>query len=145
MYRFQSTLPRRERRFSMLPLSNKKEISIHAPAKGATSLIKYRLDALEFQSTLPRRERHAHDSGTGQLEHFNPRSREGSDEDSAIAGSNCSLFQSTLPRRERLLNRCGTIPFRYFNPRSREGSDACRCWGLYNHPYFNPRSREGSD
>ena len=36
---FQSTLPRRERRFSMLPLSNKKEISIHAPAKGATAFI----------------------------------------------------------------------------------------------------------
>ena len=77
--RFQSTLPRRERRdksiyhkpFRMISIhapakgatpsavssSEHFSISIHAPAKGATRLIVHFCAALQFQSTLPRRER----------------------------------------------------------------------------------------
>ena len=54
-------------------------ISIHAPAKGATSATWRVSVGVTFQSTLPRRERHIH--------HFSP--------PSTIS------FQSTLPRRER--------------------------------------------
>ncbi len=121
---FQSTLPRRERRFTLSTgtswtdfnprsregsdrnqnfyqpilqhfnprsregsdsgstmLCSDVDISIHAPAKGATSCQIKHCRICQFQSTLPRRER--------------PYRR------SSIVGR-CS-FQSTLPRRERLI------------------------------------------
>ena len=56
--RFQSTLPRRERLLDFLFHREPAEISIHAPAKGATCKT----------VLLP-----------SALQHFNPRSREGSD------------------------------------------------------------------
>ena len=99
---FQSTLPRRERHmFSFLvwdferfnPRSregsdeippptrgNATLVSIHAPAKGATSgTVKIADAEQEFQSTLPRRERPDQDVFWYQINCFNPRSREGSD------------------------------------------------------------------
>ena len=54
---FQSTLPRRERLSSHLPPPSPARVSIHAPAKGATTLYGQALAQLKFQSTLPRRER----------------------------------------------------------------------------------------
>ena len=77
---FQSTLPRRERRYdgdlelAMIP------ISIHAPAKGATCWPRwYAMPSAAFQSTLPRRERRDTMYAALHHTHFNPRSREGSD------------------------------------------------------------------
>ena len=122
---FQSTLPRRERRQiqaypALLPL---------------------------FQSTLPRRERrYKSDGNTPVKKGFNPRSREGSDNNPICA------FPGSIG----------------FNPRSREGSDClyrfrllCRYCVSIHAPAkgatgrtcdhdgkrlcFNPRSREGSD
>ena len=76
--RFQSTLPRRERRkyncaeaaennfnprsregsdASVFQTHHSIQISIHAPAKGATDYPEYEVTYHEFQSTLPRRER----------------------------------------------------------------------------------------
>ena len=101
---FQSTLPRGERRLYCFSKSNSKQISIHAPARGATSIILSFLYAPIFQSTLPRGERpdsqhlffrqihisiHAPARGatkrfaiiSASLSNFNPRSREGSDYD----------------------------------------------------------------
>ena len=133
-------------------------ISIHAPAKGATSATWHAsAGAMKFQSTLPRRERLCNGSNhVGRSSHFNPRSREGSDavleyvyqrqfsisihapakgatmlsDLRAWAGG----FQSTLPRRER--RNCNRIvtESEYFNPRSREGSDIIiYClWGYVN-------------
>ena len=76
---FQSTLPRRERRCNQGIFVQVSDISIHAPAKGATRLRSKSKSLHRFQSTLPRRER------PEQLLRF------------------CRLqrFQSTLPRRER--------------------------------------------
>ena len=143
-------------------------ISIHAPAKGATS---------------------ASPVGYHPESYFNPRSREGSDTGPRNISRPMSTFQSTLPRRERrLLSRYGsdwarfqsTLPRRErrmqqrgskydqnFNPRSREGSDTERETAEHwkeisihapakgaTRPrrcarrdmfHFNPRSREGSD
>ena len=81
-----------------------------------------------------------------RLQNFNPRSREGSDQDGEIEVEVLGKFQSTLPRRERRVLPCplghlGRISihapakgatklrnaeqqFFYFNPRSREGSDS---------------------
>ena len=56
------------------------DISIHAPAKGAT-----------FSRCATSR----------AAAHFNPRSREGSDVRDTITGAFDAAFQSTLPRRER--------------------------------------------
>ena len=54
-------------------------ISIHAPARGATLPIRWHIGSIAFQSTLPRGERHHVTSFLLPLQHFNPRSREGSD------------------------------------------------------------------
>ena len=124
---FQSTLPRRERRpangrfrcapphfnprsregsdIFRLPQSIRSDISIHAPAKGATRELR---DADEwevlFQSTLPRRER------PSRCERKQRRWK----------------FQSTLPRRERRRSMQSRAADGDFNPRSREGSDIFR-------------------
>ncbi len=56
-------------------------ISIHAPAKGATTaLISIGAAGIEFQSTLPRRERLCNPILPSFNWNFNPRSREGSDQ-----------------------------------------------------------------
>ena len=148
--------------------SNIREISIHAPAKGATK---------------------SENSQPCYHSHFNPRSREGSDAASTFAFTDLRLisihapakgatlpctgsvilcqisihapakgathrirdlqrkdrFQSTLPRRERhrlhLIKRSDMN----FNPRSREGSDVAALAICDANTNFNPRSREGSD
>ena len=145
------------------------QISIHAPAKGATSTVPDDYPQYcVFQSTLPRRERR---------QRF-------------VQNCLAVIFQSTLPRRERLIQRCladplfifqSTLPRRErlrrtqplyvlnaisihapakgatkrayvfaghvpnFNPRSREGSDHRRLSCGSPACHFNPRSREGSD
>ena len=80
------------------------EISIHAPAKGATSFsTSESILSIVFQSTLPRRERRTPARSKLSLSrYFNPRSREGSD-------------RMQFPK-------C-THSAHHFNPRSREGSD----------------------
>ncbi len=100
------------------------DISIHAPAKGATPNGYGSVHKLSgFQSTLPRRERPVGLHHEGRGTYFNPRSREGSD--------------------GILICRClGII---YFNPRSREGSDSGYIHNRFYKLNFNPRSREGSD
>ena len=145
--KFQSTLPQRERRWEFKECNIATYISIHAPAKGATSSrYPFSWSYSSFQSTLPRRERHPlvrHPDR--QVTDFNPRSREGSD--------------------FRIL--CSLNPIGYFNPRSHKGSD--HAFGSFcssshisihaptkgathfisrkakNDTNFNPRSHEGSD
>ena len=122
-------------------------ISIHAPARGATSTTIVRSRISRFQSTLPQGERRGNPvAPLDRQKHFNPRSRKGSD---GACGA------------------CGTVTC-YFNPRSRKGSDDhcnpdCRNYfrfqstlpqGERPHGFqmpnvfsdnFNPRSRKGSD
>ena len=121
--RFQSTLPRRERRNFHAIFYGGINISIHAPAKGAT------IGALLIKK-MPR--------------YFNPRSREGSDigrylhtrqigisihapakgaTTHILSVHRLELFQSTLPRRERRSAIALRNSAADFNPRSREGSD----------------------
>ena len=98
-------------------------ISIHAPAKGATSAAR----TSAFASYFNPRSREGSDQSSRSFdlfrEHFNPRSREGSD------------------RTTRRPHRSSQD----FNPRSREGSDPGLCAWSGCSVYFNPRSREGSD
>ena len=78
---------------------------------------------------------------------FNPRSREGSDDIQPEDERPAWQFQSTLPRRERLRHPLLFISdTACFNPRSREGSDKyLQENSLRVISSFNPRSREGSD
>ena len=55
------------------------EISIHAPAWGATMQSKMVPARSRFQSTLPRGERRQKANRQADTKHFNPRSRVGSD------------------------------------------------------------------
>ena len=103
---------------------NETYVSIHAPAKGATGSISERIR---------------------QIDSFNPRSREGSDEEGHMLMGRVEQFQSTLPRRERLTPTGYKKRMLSFNPRSREGSDARQLGEILGWRSFNPRSREGSD
>ena len=121
--RFQSTLPRGERhtkqtfRLFWCPISIHAPargatsrvifstfvmlISIHAPARGATQHPPYPVMLYAFQSTLPRGERHSNINDIFDESDFNPRSREGSDTIIHVIMGGHILFQSTLPRGER--------------------------------------------
>ena len=102
------------------------EVSIHAPAKGATAGDKMVTLTLEFQSTLPRRERPNADGGTtGRLmfQSTLPRRERHLHQLRQMLTSATLMFQSTLPRRERRPAVALVTPRTGFNPRSREGSD----------------------
>ena len=78
---FQSTLPRGERHDNMQYLCNEYNISIHAPARGATF--------------------YGNGKPVYEKSDFNPRSREGSDQIGENHRVHATKFQSTLPRGER--------------------------------------------
>ena len=143
--KFQSTLPRRERRHRPDVVGITLDISIHAPAKGATKAVLYYLILLGYFNP---RSREGSDVVLVWLWcvllYFNPRSREGSDV--VLVWLWCVIvFQSTLPRRERPIHVPAIVWLYYFNPRSREGSDSSSVTFGFAFSYFNPRSREGSD
>ena len=78
-------------------------ISIHAPARGATSVDEGYCRQIEHFNP---RSREGSDFVTALriavfLFHFNPRSREGSDFQFYFSVSSLPIFQSTLPRGER--------------------------------------------
>ena len=102
-------------------------ISIHAPARGATRRAAAAWDGVAISIHAPARGATRCKRGRPwRIYHFNPRSREGSDESVMIDGSMTSKFQSTLPRGERRYRNADLPKSLYFNPRSREGSDRFR-------------------
>ncbi len=122
---FQSTLPRRERLNAKDVVGVVNNISIHAPAKGATFI-----------------------GGRCILyyDYFNPRSREGSDSLPRMDTKHYQLFQSTLPRRERQMQLTTLVDMTQFQstlPRRERPLSMQARSGIA--AYFNPRSREGSD
>ena len=146
--RFQSTLPRGERRYAGDEKPQKVIISIHAPARGATgSAISSRTDVNDFNprsregsdtingvSTLPPMQISIHAPARGATSdvrsvvsttrNFNPRSREGSDVENAAADSKVVGISIHAPARgATMVSRPIGLLMLYFNPRSREGSD----------------------
>ena len=78
------------------------EISIHAPAWGATAgSLRYSLRVI-FQSTRPRGARQRGVLPAPPLPHFNPRARVGRDPMSDFSSCREATFQSTRPRGARL-------------------------------------------
>ena len=144
---FQSTLPRKERRYVYKIIQILICISIHAPTQGVTlstsGLPTYRKDfnphsharsderGIEtnsvvwiFQSTLPRKERPA----------------------SAFSFVSSVTFQSTLPRKERPEGwRIYETIYGDFNPRSHARSDRPLIVPVPSTKNFNPRSHARSD
>ncbi len=88
-------------------------VSIHAPARGATSRAFVSAASLVFQSTPPRGGRHQPLPGDGAArQSFNPRPRAGGDTRSRCGTQRSSTFQSTPPRGGR--RRVGdTIPLEF--------------------------------
>ena len=164
---FQSTPPRRERHREHQETRSAHQISIHAPAKGATGFLLggHGFHGISIHAPAKGaterggyggnrgyfnpRSREGSDQRTVHCYHpwhnFNPRSREGSD-DLQTAGVPINVaFQSTLPRRERRAqNRvsCRLHKFQSTLPRRERHVPAVLCTA---QRYFNPRSREGSD
>ena len=123
-FAFQSTRPRGAR---LLPLSThnrNKEISIHAPTRGATVGISVGIIFTLFQSTRPRGARQKRRRCQVGGRHFNPRAHEGRDAFAVMQVDDLDLFQSTRPRGAR--RTCCRKPrtARNFNPRAHEGRDS---------------------
>ncbi len=141
--RFQSTHPQGVRQLLMVYFLMP-EVSIHAPARGATT---------------------THIAAPSISLSFNPRTREGCDCASLRFSSTIS-FQSTHPRGVRHIRKIiNRIP-KSFNPRTREGCDGKEIAKITKLPVsihapargatkvkklkeivggFNPRTREGCD
>ena len=100
------------------------EISIHAPARGATDVGSLRCRTGTISIHAPARGATEFCDPKPEITaNFNPRSREGSDERTAGIVKATDIFQSTLPRGERRRWELTMPDWHYFNPRSREGSD----------------------
>ena len=144
---FQSTLPQGERPYLCSVPQCGRGISIHAPARGATSGRFLSINSPIFISI------HAPARGATQQ---------------TIATLQQNVFQSTLPQGERPTatttakepreisihapargaTKCRLSVGKsqaHFNPRSRKGSDSFLGPGICSNPDFNPRSRKGSD
>ena len=76
---------------------------------------------------------------------FNPRAREGRDNDQSADSPEQTAFQSTRPRGARRSARRGSACRAGFNPRAREGRDNRRAAVAGIRNGFNPRAREGRD
>ena len=166
---FQSTLPWRERRDYLQGNPRGYNISIHAPAEGATR----NPDAVFLRLTyFNPRSRGGNDESNLQssfvLNYFNPRSRGGSDIAVRFTCTSNSGFQSTLPRRERQIDHAERQYIERFQStlprRERRQLVAGRAVGGHisihapaegatyetgitysDLSHFNPRSRGGSD
>ena len=105
-------------------IRRREQISIHAPAKGATCPRpgRGRKDSISIHA--PAKGATWRGSHTRRME---------------------GVFQSTLPRRERPTAHTPARSHGHFNPRSREGSDLGYDIDAVLQTDFNPRSREGSD
>ena len=115
-----------EQHLSSITLS----ISIHASAKEATDFEYFVGDAIEFQSTPPRRRRPGTTLIINNVEHFNPRLREGGDFHPFPFPHPQKIFQSTPPRRRRRWRYSVKKHKGNFNPRLREGGDWYAAYSL---------------
>ena len=146
--KFQSTLPRGERPERGSHLADPAHVSIHAPARGATSSKSESLWPSPVSIHAPARGAtpilfRAHHIAAVSIHapargatppatslppphpRFNPRSREGSDPTVGGQVGRLAEFQSTLPRGERpTCPTCLRVGRFGFNPRSREWSDS---------------------
>ena len=144
-----------------------REVSIHAPAWGATG--SFSVDPADgwFRSTLPRGERHRRPPPAAAKACFDPRSRVGSDarpvrppalrscfdprsrvgsDDVGIRRSQSLVVSIHAPAWGATIALVVQLGIAIgFDPRSRVGSDAALPSSLSAQTSFDPRSRVGSD
>ena len=129
---FQSTLPRRERRYLTLFLSAPCRFQSTLPRRERQKRSVCAEGRNRFQSTLPRRERRFLPIRfLREFPYFNPRSREGSDDVPQIDFMVKLQFQSTLPRRERQVNAvdvAGAVLISIHAPAKGATKRICRCF-----------------
>ena len=122
-----------------------KQISIHAPTRGATITDAFSLMMELFQSTLLQEERRRIACPADHYSYFNPRSYKRSDLHSALALSKICYFNPRSYKRSDVRPELPE-PFPcYFNPRSYKRSDLNLCCIINCYKYFNPRSYKRSD
>ena len=102
------------------------QISIHAPARGATLYESGNPLSFFISIHAPARGATRHTTATDGLDRdFNPRSREGSDAIAVFAlWTNCDISIHAPARGATVSRRCFPSFKYHFNPRSREGSDS---------------------
>ena len=98
---FQSTLPHGERPSQLRAIVSACEVSIHAPARGATRRNGSDFATLAVSIHAPARGATADALHTPSIPSFDPRSRTGSDRPSRRSCAPICAFQSTLPHGER--------------------------------------------
>ena len=108
------------------------EISIHAPARGATCILSVCNNIGDISIHAPARGATLLPPSLHLLQrYFNPRSREGSDWWMPLPEPPEELFQSTLPRGERqnaAVKIARYVKFQSTLPRG-ERPGCCGCWG----------------
>ena len=121
-------------------------ISIHAPARGATTLVLRDSNAITISIHAPARGATRDVRRELVVErYFNPRSREGSDARCKRRLTRDRKFQSTLPRGERRCEDHVNLMINEFQSTLPRGERQCNIAVVELDFYFNPRSREGSD
>ena len=121
------------------------QISIRAPARGATGRPCQLLYVKGFQSALPRGERLPLTRGMLQVHDFNPRSREGSDTiwSDIVSRTGISI---RAPARGATTERSYLLDMDVISIRApARGATRAISPGQLYCKHFNPRSREGSD
>ena len=127
-------------------LSLNSNVSIRAPAWGATFADKHHQP---YYKGFNSRSRMGSDcgraKGRGRWRGFNSRSRMGSDQLRGHTANHANQFQFALPHGERPSAPLSCASWESFNSRSRMGSDAAVKVHLAADGSFNSRSRMGSD
>ena len=141
-------------------------VSIHAPARGATSPRISHNHPVLFQSTRPQGARRALAKVGAEIERFNPRARKGRDDSSCSYGcqgvvsihapargatasaNNDSLsrmFQSTRPQGARHADDSGHLGTEMFQSTRPQGARRVCLLRVRLAAGFNPRARKGRD
>ena len=122
------------------------DVSIHAPAWGATSSLAAIASVFESFNPRARVGRDVRHLGRrGRVAGFNPRARVGRDFRCHSASQDVHKFQSTRPRGARRFVAIRNRPRRSFNPRARVGRDNSPGAFFRGTASFNPRARVGRD
>ena len=102
---------------------NARDVSIHAPARGATGISNTWRNEYLFQFTRPQGARHRGTDFSTTRSCFNSRARKGRDEIHFVHHCQHFLFQFTRPQGARQSACCSTTAWSCFNSRARKGRD----------------------
>ena len=121
--KFQSTLPRGERRYSERQMQRIVQFQSTLPRGERRGRCGFQSKSRKFQSTLPRGERLRMAIHLPAMHYFNPRSHEGSDGGKDIIGGTPEISIHAPTRGATRHFDHGRLYHSNFNPRSHEGSD----------------------